>query len=103
MERCLLGVLVLEAGQEVPLDRLAGLLWGEQLPQDPRSALHTYVSRVRAALGRGPEGAEKISVTWTGHGYRAELDSNAVDALRFRSLLDQAHAIADPGPRARLL
>jgi DNA-binding SARP family transcriptional activator len=103
LERCLLGVLVLEAGREISLDRLTGLLWGEQGPRDPRAALHTYVSRVRAALDRGLDGVEKIAVTWTGRGYRAELDCNAVDALRFRSLLDQARGMADPGPRARLL
>jgi DNA-binding SARP family transcriptional activator len=104
LERCLLGVLVLEAGHEVPVDRLIALLWGgEHEPQDPRAALHTYVSRVRAALGRGVPDADEIAVTCTGHAYRADLDCAAVDALRFRSLLGQARGLPDPAPRARLL
>lgn len=103
LERCLLGVLVLEAGREVPVDRLMNLLWGEPGPRDPQAALHTYVSRVRAALRSDLGGDDEITVTRAGHGYRADLDPDAVDALRFRSLLGQARVTADPQARARLL
>ena len=103
IERCLLGILALEAGREVPVDRLTGLLWGEHGPRDPQAALHTYVSRVRAALRRGHGDAQEVTVTCTGHGYRAEMSGDAVDALRFRALLGQAHAMADPRLRARSL
>jgi DNA-binding SARP family transcriptional activator len=103
LERCLLGVLVLEAGREVPVDRLAGLLWGEPGPRDPHAALHTYVSRLRTALRHGLDGAGEVAVIRAGCGYRAEVDSASVDALRFRELVGQARGMADPGARARLL
>jgi len=47
LERCLLGVLLLEAGTAVSAERLADLLWEETAPRDPRAALHTYVCRLR--------------------------------------------------------
>jgi hypothetical protein len=58
---------------------------------------------VRAGLVHCLGCAEKVTVTRTRGGYRADRDCDAVDALRFRSMLDQAHGITDPGPRARLL
>ncbi|WP_367131472.1 BTAD domain-containing putative transcriptional regulator [Saccharothrix sp. HUAS TT1] len=49
--RTLLAVLAVEAGRVVPVPRLIDALWGEDPPAGSRSALHTYVSTLRRALG----------------------------------------------------
>jgi DNA-binding SARP family transcriptional activator len=102
-ERCLLGLLLLESGREVGFDRMADLLWADTPPRDPRSALHTYVSRLRAALGHSRERIQPIALVCSGSGYRAEFDADTVDALRFRALVAQARGVEDPAGRARLL
>ena len=49
-QRCVLAALAVDAGRVVPLDRLAGRVWGPDLPPRPRSILPSYISRLRAAL-----------------------------------------------------
>jgi hypothetical protein len=55
-ERCLLGVLLLEANRVVSVDRLAELLWDDEPPKRVRGAVQGHVSRLRAALA-GIDGA----------------------------------------------
>lgn len=98
-----LGILALEAGRDVSLDRISALLWDERAPADPRATLHTYVCRLRSALASGLDRACHIVITRGAGGYRVELDSDIVDVLRFRSLVRQAREIASPHTRARLL
>lgn len=103
LERCLLGILALEAGRNVSLDRISALLWDEQAPADPRATLHTYVCRLRSALANGLGRACHIVSAHGAGGYRLELDSEIVDVLRFRSLIREAREIAAPDTRARVL
>lgn len=103
LERCLLGVLLLEVGSPVSVDRLVSLLWDETPPGDPRATLHTYVSRIRVGLDSGGKGRRGIRLVCSGGGYRAEADPVAIDALRFRSLADRARDLPDQGERARVL
>ncbi len=49
-ERCLLGVLLLQPGSVVPVDRLLDLLWDGDPPASARATLHTHVARLRACL-----------------------------------------------------
>src|SRR5699024_2802372 len=49
--RVLLAVLALSAGRAVPVDRIASALWGEELPANVRASVHTYVGRLRRAVG----------------------------------------------------
>src|SRR6266508_4576505 len=55
-ERCLLGLLLLEAGRVLPVDRLAALLWDDEPPDHARATLQTHVSRLRARLDPGRPG-----------------------------------------------
>ncbi len=103
LERCLLGILLLEAGTAVSAERLADLLWDETGPRDPRAALHTYVSRLRSGLARGGGDGNGLRLVRAGDGYQADIEATAVDALRFRSLLGRARVLADPAERARAL
>lgn len=100
-ERSLLGVLLLAAGTAVSGERLAELLWDDQPPDSARATLRTHLSRLRALLA-GADG-DGVSLVHTKGGYLAHVDTDAVDALRFRDLLDRARTTVQPAGRARLL
>ncbi|WP_328532226.1 tetratricopeptide repeat protein [Nocardioides sp. NBC_00368] len=86
--RTLLALLALEAGTPVSADLLADRIWGEDLPDNPRGSLHTYIGRLRRVLG-------KEVVRRAAGGYILDLPRSAVDALTFIDLLDAAE-----GPQA---
>ncbi|MFK3733310.1 BTAD domain-containing putative transcriptional regulator [Streptomyces sp. NPDC088090] len=95
-ERCLLALLLLEAGRAVPTARLAGLLWDGAPPPAARATLHTYVGRLRAALR--PYG---VTVSTRHDGYAVETDGHTVDVREFLDLLGRAAHAGDPGERLR--
>jgi DNA-binding SARP family transcriptional activator/tetratricopeptide (TPR) repeat protein len=101
-ERCLLAILLLEAGRAVPTDRLCELLWDDNPPQHARQTLRTYVARVRGLLADA--GAAEHGITLTAHHnrYLLKVDPETVDAHRFRRLVATA-ATADLPERERLL
>ena len=97
-ERCLLGVLLLEAGTSVPVERLIDLLWDGDPPDAARSALRVHVSRLRSALG--PDDRWLIH---SAHGYLAQVEPDAVDAHRFRAMVQQASSLGSAPERAESL
>jgi DNA-binding SARP family transcriptional activator len=82
---------VLHAGQPVSADRLIDELWGESPPPTARTVVHGLVSRLRAVLepGRGKARPGALLQT-SGSGYRLAIEPDAVDAHRFKRLLDGA-------------
>jgi DNA-binding SARP family transcriptional activator/tetratricopeptide (TPR) repeat protein len=102
-ERCLLGLLLLEANTTVPVERLVDLLWDDAPPLRARATIHTYISRLRAALDPGGDGRCGLRLVRSGDGYQAQVDAGTVDALRLRCLAERARDVADPAQRARLL
>ncbi|HVC73884.1 MAG TPA: BTAD domain-containing putative transcriptional regulator, partial [Mycobacteriales bacterium] len=96
-ERCLIGLLLLDCGRPVSLERLADLLWDGTPPDRARSVIQTYVSRLRARLA--PYGV-RISGT---HGYRIDVDPRDVDFHQLRTGVDLAAEEADPARRLALL
>lgn len=78
----LLAVLAMSAGKVVSIERLADMVWGEDLPANARRSVQTYVTRLRSALG-----AETISTV--GAGYVLNIEPDRVDALRFLHLLER--------------
>jgi predicted ATPase/DNA-binding SARP family transcriptional activator len=93
--RALLIALALEPGRVVPRARLVDWIWGEQPPSDVANALQALVSRLRRVL---PEGA----IDGQAGGYRLMVEPQAVDAVRFKQLVDQARGGKDL-QRVRLL
>ncbi len=93
----MLGLLVLAEGAPVPLDGLIDVLWTRTPPKRAAAVVHTYVSRLRAALGRWTaDGRERLS--HDGAGYRLELAECEADLLLFRRLLGDARdALASHG------
>jgi len=101
-ERCLLAILLLEAGRVVPVSRLCDLLWDGNPPDRARRAVRSHAAHIRAALSRAGAG-ERVVLVSQGEGYRLQTDPDAVDAHRFRTLLREARAAADARNRDRLL
>jgi SARP family transcriptional regulator, regulator of embCAB operon len=96
-ERCLLGILLLEAGKLVPVERLIELLWAGDPPRSARGVVHTYIGRLRASLE--PYG---LTIGTRGDGYLVESDRYATDVSRFIELAHRAVGATDPAERARL-
>lgn len=86
--RALLIALALEPGRAVPKTQLVDWIWGEQPPSDSANALQALVSRLRRAL---PDGSLDVQAG----GYRLAVQPQAVDAVRFEQLLDQARGGTD--------
>ena len=82
-QRALLAALLIRAGRPVPADELIEAAWGERLPDHPKAALQTVLSRLRTALG-----AELISASISG--YQLNVTADGVDALRFEALRERA-------------
>ncbi|MEV6345629.1 BTAD domain-containing putative transcriptional regulator [Actinoplanes sp. NPDC051851] len=97
-ERLLLAALLLDAGHAVPVDRLARLLWHDDPPRSARGTLHTYVGRLRRALG-----PHDVVITTRGGGYLVEPGGHTVDAHQFAERARAAAAELDQGERVRLL
>ncbi|WP_256474719.1 BTAD domain-containing putative transcriptional regulator [Amycolatopsis sp. WQ 127309] len=91
-----LATLLMNPGRTVSVDRLVDVLWAEEPPARARAAIQVYISQVRRALGADP----REYVVTTGSGYRLDVDPEAVDVGRFRSLVrlarrsDDLHRVA---------
>ncbi|MFB9733272.1 BTAD domain-containing putative transcriptional regulator [Ornithinimicrobium kibberense] len=93
--RAVLTCLLVHAGSAVTTDTLVEAAWGGEPPTDPRAALQTVVSRLRALLG--PDAVETVE-----GGYRLPVPPAEVDALLLEDLLARART-ADPGIALYLL
>ncbi|MFI6796776.1 AfsR/SARP family transcriptional regulator [Streptosporangium canum] len=93
--RTLLGLLLLDAGRVVPVDRLIAGVWEDRPPNTPGNALQALISRLRAALAdqRGLVEADAV-------GYRLAVDPDRVDAHRFTRLAAEGHAALAAGAPA---
>jgi DNA-binding SARP family transcriptional activator/predicted RNA-binding Zn ribbon-like protein len=96
-ERCLLAVLLLEAGHLVSTERLMDLLWDGRAPASARGAVHTYVGSLRRGLaGSG------LQIT-TGHdGYRVEAAGHRLDTVDFTDRCRDAAEATDAATRVEL-
>src|ERR1700754_2381575 len=102
-ERCLLGLLLLEAGRTVPTDRLIDLLWDADAPASAGASVHTHVSRLRRLLDPDRDGRLGVRLDAGESGYRIEVDADSVDVNRFTAGVQSARGTPDPERRAELL
>ncbi|KDN18531.1 AfsR/SARP family transcriptional regulator [Amycolatopsis rifamycinica] len=88
-QRTLLAVLLLNAGQHVPVDVLVEALWPEGPPKSYTSNLHTYLSRLRDRI-------EGLRVEHGPPGYRLHVEPEELDLLVFRSAVADGRRAVDP-------
>ncbi|MGH8882744.1 MAG: AfsR/SARP family transcriptional regulator, partial [Stackebrandtia sp.] len=98
-ERLLLGLLALESGRSIPVNRLIELLWSGEPPKRPRETLQVYVSRLRTQLA-GVDGRPGLRITHHGDGYLLHAEPETVDVHRFLAKYAAAADIADPVARS---
>ena len=89
--RCVLAVLLLQAGQVVPLDRMVELIWDERPPGVVRNAVQTHVSRLRRALACDPD----VTIEARPPGYVCRVPPERLDLHRFRLLVGEAGRTTD--------
>ncbi|WLW51147.1 AfsR/SARP family transcriptional regulator [Streptomyces sp. YU58] len=96
--RVLLAHLALGPGRVVPVAELIDALWDAEPPRGAVGNLHSYVSRLRRALGDDLIAREAA-------GYRLLLDPDRIDTGLVERLVAEARsaAVADPAEGARLL
>jgi DNA-binding SARP family transcriptional activator len=102
-ERCLLGILLLEAGAVVTVDRLVDLLWDGVPPAGARASLHAHVSRLRGRIDPDGQGTMGIRLVTRAGGYAAEIEPERVDAHQFKALVARAGELSDPAQRSATL
>ncbi|MGK5671321.1 AfsR/SARP family transcriptional regulator [Micromonospora sp. URMC 106] len=97
-QRLVLGLLLLEPGHPVPVERLVELVWGYDPPPSARGTLQALVSRLRARIrragadpvGTGSTGSAGPEIARSGAGYLLRVDPHAVDVHRFTDLVARA-------------
>jgi DNA-binding SARP family transcriptional activator len=88
-QRAVLAVLLLRAGEVVPVERLVDEVWGDQPPPSAAHTLESYVSRLRQLFnGYGPRLVRR------GAGYAIELGDASPDARDFVELQEHASLAA---------
>ena len=92
--RALLALLALHAPDVVSTDRIVDALWSDDEAQDPESALHVAVSRLRDALGES-------SVETMPGGYRLGIPISNMDMERFRRHAQRGRQLLTLGHPAR--
>ncbi|MBC9710997.1 AfsR/SARP family transcriptional regulator [Streptomyces sp. TRM66268-LWL] len=99
-ERLLLGLLLVEMGRPLPMDRLTDLLSEEGERPRPRADLYVDVCRLRASLRRGGDGS--VQLLRSGSTYTLTGDPELVDLHRFTRLVDRARGATTPQEISRL-
>ncbi|MGO4760369.1 BTAD domain-containing putative transcriptional regulator, partial [Streptomyces sp. 2MCAF27] len=96
-QRSVLAALLVDANRSVSVDQLADRVWGDRPPQRFRTALYSYLSRLRIALS-----AAGVEIGKEAGGYVLAAEAAAIDLYRFRELVGEARGAAD-GVRAEAL
>ncbi|GAA2642776.1 AfsR/SARP family transcriptional regulator [Streptomyces vastus] len=92
-QRTVLAVLLLRAGQTVPVHELQDQVWGDAPPAKAKNTLQAYVYRLRQLLKFGSDTA---LVTEAG-GYRMMMPDGALDLHRFEELTARGRAAIKAG------
>ncbi|GAC1314117.1 MAG: hypothetical protein NVSMB16_10860 [Acidimicrobiales bacterium] len=97
-ERALLGILLLEHGQVVGVDRVVDELWPDAPPQQPVSSVRVLASRVRRSLAAAGYEDRLRTVP---PGYVLAIEPVELDAARFEIAAREGARLLDAGDAAR--
>jgi DNA-binding SARP family transcriptional activator len=97
-QRAVLAVLLLEANQPVPAQRILTAVWGESPPAGGANVVQKYVSALRRALEpeRSPRTRSGLLALQAG-GYRLAVEPGALDVDAVAELVLRAEAAVDAG------
>src|SRR4051794_24209961 len=97
-QRALLGLLLLNTGRVVPVDRLIDQLWSEQPPAAASATLQAYISQLRRVLepDRPARAPAQVLVT-RDPGYSLRVEPAQLDTLNFERLAREGHAALGTG------
>ena len=96
--RRVLAILLLTPRTIVPAEALIDRVWDTRPPAKARESLSVYVARLRASLRQAL--GDSVRLAGRARGYVLDVDPEAVDVHRFRSLRRQAGALAASGEYA---
>jgi DNA-binding SARP family transcriptional activator len=84
-QQVVLAALLVAHPEPVPNDRLADVVWGDDVPPTAITTLQVYISRLRKLLA--PTG---VRLTSGSRGYQLEVDAQSIDAYRFDAAVRDA-------------
>jgi DNA-binding SARP family transcriptional activator/tetratricopeptide (TPR) repeat protein len=98
MQRALLALLLVQAGQPVPLHEIVDVLWGEEPPGTAVNVVQRHVGGLRRLFEPDlpARGRSRFVIRGSG-GYRLDVDRGTVDLFRFRGLRQEAARLAEKG------
>ena len=103
-QRAILGLLMLNVGRVVSIDRLIQQLWGEEPPPAALGTIQSHISRLRRILEPDrPPGARARVVVTRPPGYILQADADLVDCTRFERLAREGRAALAEGRHAEAL
>ncbi len=86
-QRAVLGLLLLEPGSVVPLDRMIDRIWAGTPPSKAEASVRGYVTHLRKALDAAGLGSNRIA--FRDRGYVLDVPPETVDLHRFAALADE--------------
>ncbi|TDE27396.1 AfsR/SARP family transcriptional regulator [Nonomuraea mesophila] len=86
--RALLAALLLQAREQVPVERLMSVIWDDRPPASAESVLRVYVSALRKLVG---------GIRTVPGGYLLDVEPDDVDCHRFERLVAEARRRRDEG------
>jgi len=89
-QRALLAILLSQANETVPSQRLVDGVWDESPPETAANLVQGYVSQLRKALGRE-------AIATRGNGYALSVGGDDLDLIRFERLAQEAAAVREAG------
>lgn len=95
-ERAVLAALIVHLGRARSAEELVASVWGADAPPTAEKSLQVRLSHLRSSMGDG-----RGVIVRDGRGYRLAVDPEAVDAVRFERLVDEAGR-HPPGEALRL-
>ncbi|MFC9434852.1 BTAD domain-containing putative transcriptional regulator [Nocardia sp. NPDC057030] len=94
-QRAVLGYLLLNANQMVPISQLIRVLWRDDPPSTARKMVHNSVWSIRRSMVAPRGRAVKLATQPPGYVFR--VDDDSVDLFRFRRLVRQGRQELDRG------
>lgn len=99
-QRSILAALLIDAGHPVPISTLIERVWGDAPPGGVRSAVYTYITRLRRVLA---DCGTDVGLNKDSRGYWITVPPAQVDLHRLRILMRQARREPDPQERCSRL